>query len=851
MTILNYLSKYDNELSNISKYISDKRILANLMRAGVSSLRPIQIESIDKGLFFGKNFLICTPSGSGKTLIGELSIINNIFSKKGKGIYLVPYKALATEKYRYFRKFYDEYSIKTALSIGDMEIDESELRKADIIVTTFEKLDSLLRNQKDSNKWVKKLATVVIDEVHVLGDPSRGFKIESLIIRLLANLYGIQMICLSATISNPENLCSWLNQLSEKLCNNNFFLIKSDVRPVKLHYKIEKVKNNNKDSSIRQLIKDCIQASGQILIFVNTRKSTVMSAKKYRNITKKSLDDISINHLSEKSDEMKKIRGGSPDLRSLIKDGIAFHNAGLLPQERHMIEELYRKRYVKVICCTTTLAAGVNTPARLVILRDFKKRIIRNTIDPLSFSNSNSETIEELPGSERGYFIPFSNNQTFQLLGRAGRPGLDLKGEGIILVNSQEEFEWVEDHYFKKDYKNMEYSPKYNPIISSFNKIGALREQILLRAHEMDGVTIKQLIKFFEKTYFSYNFRKDLKLERYLLLRNLDTKTLLLMHIDQDILIKIVELVKNIKIHKMQKDILSASIHLNRIYALKFDINRGINCSCGFKMNPEELKSKSFICNNYNLCEHIIAFLGYLITSKSNSTKILNYLDGIIPEAMKSERIIDFLIREGFLIQEDDKYFPTAFGELTIQLYLKPIEMVYLRNIIQNMVLFTQMDILDASCKFLQMRGRYYNDFYNTAIKMWVSEESIEDILNFSEKLVAGDFFSFKEEIVRVLGYLEAVARFFDQSEVSEMAQTLSMRASNGIKEDLLDVVVRIKGVGRIRGRKLINAGFGSVSDIFSSDPQKIHEKTGIPLSASEKIYISSKNIKKQLMKMI
>ena len=119
MTLMNYNITNMGEKSDLSKYISNKRIVQILKSNQVHSLRPIQIATIEKGLFFGSNFLICTPSGSGKTLLGELAIVNNVFNNLGKGVYLVPYKAIANEKWKYFKKNYDGLGLKTALSIGD------------------------------------------------------------------------------------------------------------------------------------------------------------------------------------------------------------------------------------------------------------------------------------------------------------------------------------------------------------------------------------------------------------------------------------------------------------------------------------------------------------------------------------------------------------------------------------------------------------------------------------------------------------------------------------------------------------------------------------------------------------
>ncbi|KKK90987.1 hypothetical protein LCGC14_2717500, partial [marine sediment metagenome] len=123
------------EESEIYKFVQDKKILRALLENRIFKLRKIQEEAIKKGLFFRKSFLVCAPSGSGKTLIGELCAVNNIFQKYGKSVYLVPFKALATEKFFHFKNTYRKYGVRVELSIGDYDVEDKKLAKADIIVT--------------------------------------------------------------------------------------------------------------------------------------------------------------------------------------------------------------------------------------------------------------------------------------------------------------------------------------------------------------------------------------------------------------------------------------------------------------------------------------------------------------------------------------------------------------------------------------------------------------------------------------------------------------------------------------------------------------------------------------------
>ena len=203
-----------------------------------------------------------------------------MFQKFGKSIYLVPYKALATEKYVHFKKSYERFGVKTELSIGDYDVDDSRLAKANIIVTTYEKMDSILCNFSEK-EWIFDISTVIIDEIHILGESSgsRGPRLESLIVRLNEFLHQPHLIALSATIKNPEFFNEWLSSLG-----NDNTLILSDARPVPLHYRIEITQNKN--STIKKIMRTTLNDRGQVLIFLNRRKSTQQTAQNLKNLVK-------------------------------------------------------------------------------------------------------------------------------------------------------------------------------------------------------------------------------------------------------------------------------------------------------------------------------------------------------------------------------------------------------------------------------------------------------------------------------------------------------------------------------------------------------------------------------------
>lgn len=202
--------------------------LYSVLEQSIKEFRPCQEKAVNKGLLERKNLLVCTPTASGKTLIAELAAVSSILKGLGKAVYIVPLKALASEKYNDFNKKYG-HLIKVALSIGDIDSVDSYLADYDLIITTSEKLDSLTRHRA---QWLGRIGTVIVDEIHLMNDSGRGPTLEILLTVLKQLLKDVQVIGLSATIGNPDELAEWLDAR----------LVIDKWRPVKLHKGI--CKNN-------------------------------------------------------------------------------------------------------------------------------------------------------------------------------------------------------------------------------------------------------------------------------------------------------------------------------------------------------------------------------------------------------------------------------------------------------------------------------------------------------------------------------------------------------------------------------------------------------------------------------
>ena len=172
--------------------------------AHYSCLTPVQQKSLAQGLLAGKSQLICAPTASGKTLIGTMTMAATL--GQGKTLYLVPLKALANEKFKEFARLVEKTPYKITSSTGEIDSPSPHLARYDVLVLTTEKLDSLLRHHVP---WLSSVKTVIIDEIHLLNDPTRGPTLE-IIITLLKTLIKPQIIGLSATIGNPQELANWL-----------------------------------------------------------------------------------------------------------------------------------------------------------------------------------------------------------------------------------------------------------------------------------------------------------------------------------------------------------------------------------------------------------------------------------------------------------------------------------------------------------------------------------------------------------------------------------------------------------------------------------------------------------------
>ena len=383
---------------------------------GIEELYPPQAAAVEAGVTRGENVVAAIPTASGKTLIAELAML----TADGPALYIVPLRALAREKYE---SFADLPGVSVGISTGDFDSPAEELGEEDIVVATAEKVDSAIRN---GASWVAELACVVVDEVHLLGRPRRGPTLEITLATLQRRAPGVQIVALSATVDNPGAIAAWLDAE----------LVESTWRPVSLRTGVydddggvafddgstlavdvpPPGPNDDRDTEVTAaLVADAVDDGGQCLAFVRSRREAESLAARLAEepaLRERYGEGANDDPPGPRLAAAVRDRGGTETGRRLataVGAGVGFHHAGLASDHRALVESAYRDRDLGVICATPTLAAGVNVPARRVVVRD----------------------LERYTGEE---MTPLPALEVHQMCGRAGRPHLDPYGEAVLVA---------------------------------------------------------------------------------------------------------------------------------------------------------------------------------------------------------------------------------------------------------------------------------------------------------------------------------------------------------------------------------------------------------------------------------
>lgn len=405
---------------------------------GYKTLNRMQSLLYDVAYKTSENMLICAPTGAGKTDAAMLTILNaigkntapNPLEEPGateftvqvddfKIVYVAPMKALAAEITEKLGKRLAWLGVHVRELTGDMQLTKREIVDTQIIVTTPEKWDVVTRKSTGDTELVQKVRLLIIDEVHMLHD-ERGAVIESLVARTQRQVEStqslIRIVGLSATLPNYVDVADFLkvNKMA------GLFFFDSSFRPVPLEQHFIGVKGKpgskqsreNIDTTAYQKVRDMLERGHQVMVFVHSRKDTVMTARMIKQLAaEEGCEDLFSCHDHENYSnalrDMKHVR--AKELKDLFAGGFGAHHAGMSRSDRNLMERMFSEGLIKVLCCTATLAWGVNLPAAAVVIKG-----------------------TQLYNPQEGKFVDLSILDVLQIFGRAGRPQFQDTGIGFI-----------------------------------------------------------------------------------------------------------------------------------------------------------------------------------------------------------------------------------------------------------------------------------------------------------------------------------------------------------------------------------------------------------------------------------
>ncbi len=672
---------------------------------GIVELNPVQEAAVREGLFRGVNLVVSSPTASGKTLVGELALVSAAYGG-GMGFYLVPLRALASEIYMGLR-VWERLGLRIGVTTGDYVDRGERLGRYDIVVATYERFDSLLRHRPG---WLGRLRAVVIDELHVVGDPYRGPVLEMIAARLLGS--GTQIIGLSATIGNPGVLAEWLGAR----------LVESSWRPVRLvegYYdqrrrlivfadgRSERVGGRVYNNAVTLALHSLSQGH-QVLVFVHSRSRAEKWAERLAEHME-AQDTLGGGRAGlVEALRSEATRGEYEKLAPLIARGVAYHHAGLSAAARRVVEEGFRERLIRAVFATPTLAAGVNLPARRVLV-SIKR------YDPV-----------------RGYSAGIPVFEYKQMAGRAGRPRFDDIGESIIY-----------------DARSPSEARRYieggaEPVESRLGNQRSLRIHALALVASGEAGDLEGLISVFAKTLLSIQYRS----RRY--------------------------------VENMLRDI------------VRWLIRHGFIREREGVLEATELGWVT--ASTYLDPLSTSRYLGYAAEKSDPGVLWLLHASAMTPDYARSmpyisSRIIDMYEEEAWAMSSDGEIPPPPRDSYEYDLWVKAY--VHARMLLD-----------------------------------WVSEKPVDEITGVYG-VGPGDIYSAKETMAWITGALSRVASAADLRDHAEGLEKLSLRLEHGVREDALELI-RIRGIGRVRARLLINNGIRSLRDLASAPLEKLVSIPGI-----------------------
>ncbi|WP_225316357.1 MULTISPECIES: DEAD/DEAH box helicase [Haloferax] len=874
---------------------------------GIEELYPPQAEAVEAGLTDGESLVAAVPTASGKTLIAELAMLSSV-ARGGKALYIVPLRALASEKKAEFERW-EEYGIDVGAAGSDFSSDSGWLSSRDIIVATSEKVDSLIRNNA---AWMDQLTCVVSDEVHLVNDRHRGPTLEVTLAKLRRLNPNLQVVALSATVGNAGEVADWLDAT----------LVQSDWRPIDLkmgvHYgnaisfddgsqrevqvgkgdrqtsalvedvlndipeatdneplmnqssitlfecqtqqhvrntvdwlkgressklteekrkqlaeiwedisnkrsqktdgEDEEIDKNDRlarslargigylhdglkqegelkspsqrwvesaissglvnfvcvtpafQSDIESLIQkldaerernvSTISVGGAALVFVNSRRNAESSAKRLKEVTEKYVGGEEKKELANVAAEIRDVSDAetSDTLANCVAKGAAFHHAGLAPKQRTLVEDAFRNQLIKTISATPTLAAGVNTPSRRVVVRDWQRY-----------------------DGDYGGMKPLDVLEIHQMMGRAGRPGLDPYGEAVLLAKDADARDELFERYIWAEAEDVHSKLAAEP---------ALRTHLLATIASGFAHTREGLLEFLDQTLYAAQTDDPKRLEQ--------------------VTDRVLDYLEINGFVEFEGDSIQATPVGHTVSRLYLDPMSAAEIIDGLEWAAKHRTEK------------LRALEGETTPTQkreSDATGGFQKASEMVTASSggESDEDADF---------ESDRTYPTPLGLYHLVCRTPDMYQLYLKS--GDRDTYTEL-CYEREPEFL---GRVPSEYEDVAFEDWLSAlktarlledwvgEVDEDRITERYGVGPGDIRGKVETAEWLLGATERLASELDLDAVYAVREA-KKRVEYGVRQELLDLA-GVRGVGRKRARRLFEAGVETRADLREAEKSRI-----------------------------
>ncbi|CAJ1387606.1 unnamed protein product [Effrenium voratum] len=468
-----YASRRGESPLELSYWCIPESVEACYRDAGICRLHAWQAECLNNSeVLAGRSLVYVAPTSAGKSLVSEVLMLRQLLFRGRRALVILPYVSICEERVRQLRGSCGAVGLRVEGLYSSS--DGKWHAGADVAVCTIEKASALLNRLLEDDALLRDIGVVIVDEMHLLAEEHRGYLLELILIksRLSATMTaptaggGLQIIGLSATLPNVNLLADWLGA-KLYICHD---------RPVPLTMSVAKnsasrVSQRDSDGLV-PLVWECVASGQSVLTFCATKdwceKAASLLAEELPKLAKGPPSEEAQNGRLRLVEELKQAPSGlCPVLAATVPRGVAYHHAGLTVEERNLLEDAYRKGVLCCLCATSTLAAGVNLPARRVIIRSMK--VGSASLDAIRFR---------------------------QMAGRAGRVGLDTKGECVVMARTARDIEEAES-LFSAEMQPLKSSLTGQRLVRAILEVVSLG--LIRTMADLEGGFARSLLRFHEE----------------------------------------------------------------------------------------------------------------------------------------------------------------------------------------------------------------------------------------------------------------------------------------------------------------------------------------------------------------